>query len=186
MTLTPTKAHDQFMPALSEMANSLKRYGHSDVELVYTDNVRADKPELERVFPSLLRNVSPVPTTTKPLVIPDNWRENIHLLTSTYQVNNFFNIVMEDLANIPTDATLSFPFDMEWSVDRSLGIQGRVALLQLIYANHIYLIPVSLILLSLSLHADLNYISSAHTLIVKDICAICLMHCFHSFELHAF
>lgn len=149
MTLTPTKAHDQFMPALSEIANALKKYGHGDIELVYTDNVHADKPELERVFPSLLWDLSPVPTTTAPLVIPDKWKEHIYILSSAYQVNNFFNIIMEDLAHLAEDATLLFPFDMEWSVDRSQGIQGRVALIQLIYTNHIYLLPVCLILQSL-------------------------------------
>ncbi len=47
MTLTPTKAHDQFMPALAEIPRSLKKYGYADVEVIFTDNVRADKAELE-------------------------------------------------------------------------------------------------------------------------------------------
>ncbi|PBK81020.1 hypothetical protein ARMGADRAFT_1039609 [Armillaria gallica] len=48
MTLTPTKAHDQFMPTLAEILTSLKKYGHGDMELVFTDNVHAHKPELEQ------------------------------------------------------------------------------------------------------------------------------------------
>ncbi len=56
--LTPTKAHDQFMPALAEILTSLKKYMHGDVELVFTDNIHANKPELERVFPLLTYNVS--------------------------------------------------------------------------------------------------------------------------------
>ncbi|KAK0451981.1 uncharacterized protein EV420DRAFT_1645916 [Desarmillaria tabescens] len=109
MTLTPTKAHDQFMPALSEIANSLKKYGHGKIELV----------------------------------------------------NNFFNIITDDLAHLAEDATLSFPFDMEWSIDRSQGIQGHVALIQLIYASHIYLLPVKDTCSHLP-HALLAFLRSPH------------------------
>src|SRR6266487_4754492 len=74
MTLTATKSHDQFMPALSMIPHSLHKYGHHDVELVFTDNVHGDKAELERVFPSLLSNVSPVPRSSLPVIsIPSGW-----------------------------------------------------------------------------------------------------------------
>jgi len=47
MTLTINKAHHQIMPALAAIPASLQMYGHSEVELMYTDNVQGDKAELE-------------------------------------------------------------------------------------------------------------------------------------------
>ncbi|SJL13797.1 uncharacterized protein ARMOST_17245 [Armillaria ostoyae] len=130
------------MPALSEISRSLKKYGHGETELVFTDNVRADKAELERVFPSLLKDVTPIPASTKQLEIPENWQERIHILSTTFQVTNFFNTITEDLTLLPSDGLITIPFDMEWSVDRMTGIQGRVALIQVIYNHGIYLIPL--------------------------------------------
>ena len=142
MTLTPTKAHDQFMPALAKIPNSLRAFGHGDVELVFTDNVRADKAELERVFPSLLYNVSPVPSSSLPhLEIPQDW--GIFTLNSTFQINNRLNSIMEDLQDLPPDRAIHVAMDMEWAVDRLNGVHGRVALISLAYRQAIYLIPVS-------------------------------------------
>ncbi|KAL6304040.1 hypothetical protein BKA93DRAFT_749985 [Sparassis latifolia] len=84
INFTPTKAHDQFMPALSLIPHSLRKYGHTDVELVFTDNVHGDKVELERVFPSLSSQVSPVPSTSQThLALPDLW--TVVILSHTYQ-----------------------------------------------------------------------------------------------------
>ena len=43
MTVTPTKAHDDCMPALAEIPLSLAKYGHMPVQAVFTDNIRGDK-----------------------------------------------------------------------------------------------------------------------------------------------
>jgi hypothetical protein len=139
MTLTPTKAHDQFMPALSKIPFSLRQYGHSDIELVYTDSVRGDKAELERIFPSLVRDVHPVPSSTLPsLSLPDGW--SVSELGTTYQVNMRLDSLMEDLQTISGDAYVAM--DMEWPVDLQNGIQGRVSLIQLAFHQQIYLMPV--------------------------------------------
>ncbi len=95
MTLMPTIAHDQFMPVLSEISHSLKKYGYGKTELVFTDNVHADKAELEQVFPSLLKGVTPA--TTKQLEVPEDWKEYTHVLSTIFQVTNFFNTITEDL-----------------------------------------------------------------------------------------
>ncbi len=142
MTLTPTKAHDQFMPLLARIPHSLRKYGHGDVQLVFTDNVRGDKPELERVLPSLLRDVTPIPSSSlQPLTIPPAW--DITILGSTYQINHRINEIMEDLNTDKSDsARIQVAMDMEWSVDRDNGIQGRVALISLTYKQSVLLIPV--------------------------------------------
>ena len=141
LTLTPTKAHDQCMPSLSTVSHSLRKYGHGDVELVYTDNVRGDKAELEQVFPSLRRDILPVPSSSlESLSLPDDWE--IHTLSSPFQINSRLDSLMENLADIPSSASIHVAVDMEWSVDRENGIHGRIALIQLAYRKCIYLIPV--------------------------------------------
>lgn len=70
---TATKAHDQYMPALVHIPHSLCKYGHGNVQLVFTDNVRADKLELECAIPSLLKDIEPVPSSSlDPLTIPND------------------------------------------------------------------------------------------------------------------
>ncbi|OBZ76307.1 hypothetical protein A0H81_03601 [Grifola frondosa] len=143
MTLTSTKAHNQWMPALAAIPHSLRKYGHKDVALVFTDNVRADKTELERVFPSLLHDVQAVPSSTLPhLELVESWK--VYKLDSTYQINTRLNSIMEDLNGLPScEDSIHIAMDMEWSVDRENGIQGRVALISMAYMEVIYLVPVS-------------------------------------------
>ena len=47
MTLAINKSHDQCMLALAAILKSLRRYGHRDTELIFTDNVRGDRAVLE-------------------------------------------------------------------------------------------------------------------------------------------
>jgi len=161
MTLTLTKAHNQFMPSLSEIPHSLCKYGHDQVGLVYTDNVCGDKAELERVFSSLRHNVVPVPPSSLPPVsLPSNWES--HILGTSFQVNSRLNILMEDLAlKAPTDH-IHIAIDMEWSVDHANGIQGRVALVQLAYGTCIYLIPVRTEVVNLVLYRNHNFSSAVN------------------------
>lgn len=142
MTLTPTKAHDQFMPVLAEIPRSLQKYGHKDITALFTDNVRADKAQLERVLPSLSYDIIPVPVASslEHLSIPLAW--HVSILESTFQINTRLNILMESLECIPESDTINVAVDMEWSVDRSSGIYGRVALLSIAYEKCIYLIRV--------------------------------------------
>ncbi|KAG2133034.1 hypothetical protein DEU56DRAFT_739210 [Suillus clintonianus] len=87
MTLTPTKGHNDCMPALAEIPVTLAKYGHTPVKVVFTDNVRGDKSALERAFPSLLHDVSPVPSSAlDDLALPDGW--HVCRLSSTYQINS--------------------------------------------------------------------------------------------------
>jgi len=58
MMLMPTKAHNQFMPALAQIPHSLRQYGHVDTEVIFMDVPHLDGPELEHVFPSICSGVS--------------------------------------------------------------------------------------------------------------------------------
>ncbi|EDR15529.1 uncharacterized protein LACBIDRAFT_321428 [Laccaria bicolor S238N-H82] len=57
--LVPTKAHSQFDIALTRMNHSIKLFGLEPPRIIFTDNL-ADKPMLERHFPSLKEGVRPV------------------------------------------------------------------------------------------------------------------------------
>ena len=67
---------------------------HEPVEVVFTDNVRGDKRELELAFPSLLHDVTPVPVKLRldRLEIPQDW--SVVPLTSTHQVNLRLQVIM--------------------------------------------------------------------------------------------
>ncbi|KAF8328650.1 hypothetical protein F5887DRAFT_897466 [Amanita rubescens] len=133
----------QFMPALATIPHSLREYGHEDVGLVFTDNVHADKNELERVFPSLLQDVKPVPLSTSMecLEVPAEWTTTI--LESAYQISTRLNIILQQLDMLPADQFIDIAMDMEWSVNRTEGIQGRIALVTIAFSHCIYLIRLS-------------------------------------------
>ncbi|KAG6847920.1 hypothetical protein H0H93_004886 [Arthromyces matolae] len=131
MTLTATKAHDQCMPALAEIPHSLRKYGHGDIEGVFTDSA-SDKAELERIMPSLLKDVVPVPTSSEypKLTIPSDWP--CAVLRTTYQINTRLNIIMDELSKLPDTESISLALDMEylqisWNMmDISIHLISRV------------------------------------------------------------
>lgn len=140
MTLTATKAHHQFMPALAAVSKSLATYGHQPIQIIYTDNVHSDKAELERTLPQLKADVVPVPdiSALETLSIPRDF--NINILSSAYQVNMRLSSIMDG----PDDgADIYAAVDMEWPVDRANGIQGKIAIVSLAIEGDIFLMPVS-------------------------------------------
>jgi hypothetical protein len=152
MLLTPTKSHDQFMPALSLIPASLELYGHGGIEAIYTDSL-SDKTELEHIFPSLMHDIVPVSEGIEldPLLIPPSY--TILLLSSTYQINQRFNELLPAL-DISETRALHVGFNMEWDVNLTTGIQGSVALLQVAFQDCIYLIQVSIVVsLSMKCHS---------------------------------
>lgn len=142
MHLTPTKSHDQFMPGLAKIPQSLTLYGHGEIEAIMTDNVRADKGELERMFPSLRKDVHPVPlqTTLPPLKIPLDWNDT--LLDTVYLINDRLNEFLEHIQSLPGNNYVDVAMDMEWSVNRQEHVHGRVSLVSIAFSGSIYLIRV--------------------------------------------
>lgn len=142
MTLTPTKGHNDCMPALAEIPVTLAKYGHAPVKVVFTDNVRRDKSALEQAFPSLLYDVSPVPSSAlDDLALPDGW--HVCRLGSTFQINSRMNCLMDELRGVDDEGELFVAMDLEWPVDRETGIYGKVSLISFAYEKAVYLIPVS-------------------------------------------
>lgn len=140
MTLTATKAHHQFMPALVAVSKSLATYGHQPIQIIYTDNVRGDKAELERNLPQLKADLVPVPdiSALETLSIPRDF--NINILSSTFQVNTRLGSIM----NGPDGGDdIYAAVDMEWPVDRENGIRGKIAVISLAIKGDIFILPVS-------------------------------------------
>lgn len=140
MVLTPTKAHNQYMSALATIPQSLKAYGHAPVELVFTDNVWADKMELENIFPSLCRDILPIPdhSAYEQLECPPDW--HITILSLSFQIESWLSSLMDDISN---GEEMFVGMDMEWPVDRSSLIHGQVAVISIAQEKEIYLLQVS-------------------------------------------
>ncbi|KAI0688289.1 hypothetical protein BC835DRAFT_1529543 [Cytidiella melzeri] len=142
--LTPTKAHDQFMPVLAHIPHSLRTYGHDDVQLVFTDNPRADKPELEHAIPSLTYNIHPIlpPNSLVVLEVPADW--TVYDLNTNFRIQNSLNSILEDLQKLPANKCLDIAIDMEWPVNMTEGIYGEVAILSIAYEKSILLVHTSI------------------------------------------
>ncbi|KIK31684.1 hypothetical protein CY34DRAFT_33571, partial [Suillus luteus UH-Slu-Lm8-n1] len=104
------------------------------------DNVRGDKSALEQAFPSLLYDVSPVPSSAlDDLALPDGW--HVCRLGSTFQINSRMNCLMDELRGVDDEGELFVAMDLEWPVDRETGIYGKVSLISFAYEKAVYLIP---------------------------------------------
>src|SRR5271155_2567327 len=181
MVLTSTKSHGQFMPALKAVDNSLQIYGHSPIEAIFTDNPRADKPELESAIPSLRKDIVPVPdpSSLEELTLPTN--SVVLSLSSSFQVNTRLDSIMEHLKE---SGEIFVGFDAEWAVSRSTGIHAiRIALLSLTHKKDIYLIPVCIVSVVTQLTNMKLY--SSHPICVKDIYTFHIP-CLPSSEHHKF
>ncbi|KAJ3501690.1 hypothetical protein NLJ89_g9226 [Agrocybe chaxingu] len=135
-----TSINDQYMPALGAIPTSLKLFGHSPIEVVFTDSPRADKAELELWIPSLRENIVPaqiqsasLPELSLPPTMP------VLTLSSAYQINTRFGMLIEKYQN---SETVYAAVDMEWPVNRESGIQGCVALVSITFGDEIFLIPL--------------------------------------------
>ena len=132
MLFTMTKGHDQFMPNMHEIARLLMKFGHGKVEAVFTDNVHADKEEVQHAFPSLLEDVVPVPahSTLPSLIFPEQTWRVVHL-SIALEVNLHFDIIMNH--RTVENSVVVIAFDMQWPVNIETGVQGPVALIQVAY-----------------------------------------------------
>lgn len=100
MTFTPTKTHNQFMPAHSAIAESLEYCGHDPLAAIMTDMHHQDKAELEAVLPSLWKNVIPVPDSQSLPTLSLPKETCIFLLSTVYQINTHLESIMNDAAKV--------------------------------------------------------------------------------------
>jgi hypothetical protein len=98
------------------------------------------KAELERIFSCLHNNVEPIPVASSlpHLTIPSDLQPTI--LETPFTITSCLNYLMEALQGLPKNQCLDVAMDMEWSVDKTEGYQGRVALVSIAFSKTIYLI----------------------------------------------
>lgn len=88
MTFTPSKAQGAWAPVLQSILFSLCAYGHSEPQVIYIDNIRADRDKLLSIFPSPSVGVTPVEQCPayEEVVLPPDW--SVVQLTTAQQVNS--------------------------------------------------------------------------------------------------
>ncbi|KAL0957356.1 hypothetical protein HGRIS_001160 [Hohenbuehelia grisea] len=84
-----------------KFSDSLETYGHEPIQLVFTDNPRGDKAELERLIPSLRKEVILVPNNSSlpKFETPDDW--SLIKLSTAYQVTTRLKSILDDVAGLP-------------------------------------------------------------------------------------
>ena len=104
------------------MNHSIKLFGLEPPCIIFTDNL-ADKPMLERHFPSLKDGVRPVNSLGDPpiLQLPSGCIPKV-FQTAT-QINSAILSIIDTFSNIDGD-TLVVGLDTEWDVDLSAQRQG--------------------------------------------------------------
>ena len=112
------------------------------VEAVFTDSLRSDKRALEAVFPSLLHNVSFVPSQSslELLIMGGDWTYAV--LDTPFQINSCLNLIMEELTCLSPTENLTMAMDMEWSVNCTSRIFGCVSLISIAHRKVVYLVHV--------------------------------------------
>ncbi|KAJ7586925.1 hypothetical protein C8J56DRAFT_1051224 [Mycena floridula] len=130
----------------TQMLASLRMYGHAEPAVFYTDNM-ADKDFLERVFPSLRKDVvavekhSNLPTMTIPsdvLVCEP--------LKSVSEINEAMRSIIQLLPDEETGQYLAIGLDTEYNVDTStrgyITGRGQTAIIQIACDKRVYILQV--------------------------------------------
>lgn len=135
----PTKAHSAFSTMLSSIHSSLKRFGHPDVELAYTDNM-SDLSMLTRAFPELACDVAPITKFGQlpPAALPEDV-EVVSVWTSQHLVA-VIDSIRESLPINEPASQLCVGFDLEWNVGAKKGEQASVVIIA--HNRRIYVVQV--------------------------------------------
>ncbi|KAJ6513462.1 hypothetical protein C8R45DRAFT_1088486 [Mycena sanguinolenta] len=113
LAFVATSSHADFETASNKVQDNLDRYGHCQPEVIFTDNPAADKQFLERVFPSLTKDV--VPAEKYPgmemFAIPQG--VDIRCRKSPADINAQIALIMTDLNMEDPNDKLVVGFDAE-------------------------------------------------------------------------
>ncbi|KAJ7213648.1 hypothetical protein B0H12DRAFT_1275445, partial [Mycena haematopus] len=143
--LVATKSHSQFELALTRMCESLRRFGHDQPAIFYTDNM-ADKDFLERCVPSLRDAVISVEKYAHlpSLEIPSTITTTV--LKSASLIDEVCRSILIDLPDNDANHQLVLFLDSEWNVETSdrgyVTGRGATAVLQIAYKDHIYVLQI--------------------------------------------
>ena len=146
LAFVATKSHSEFKSALVKMRESLKKYGHLQPRIFYTDNPSADKHFLETIFESLKADVVPVKVhpTLKPYVLPEDVVVAVH--SSAAEINGVCDSIADDVDVTDDTAYIKVAFDGEYNVRmvRGGGLEPT-SITQLAYKKRVDIFQVSLL-----------------------------------------
>ena len=143
LAFVATKSHAQFESALAKMKDSLTLYGHKQPRIFYTDNPLADKQFLEKMFPSLLKDVVPVEKYTglKAVILPDDMI--ISVQSTALGIDSALARVIDDIDTVNENNHIVIGFDAEWNVDLIHGGAPQpTAIIQIAYKKYINILQV--------------------------------------------
>jgi len=126
------------------MRDSLKRYGHSQPKVFYTDNPAADKHFLESVFSSLSEDVVPVEKypTLKPFALPDDVIVSVH--STVANITGACDRITDDLDSADDSAYLKLALDAEFNVNMTSGGGPEpTSTVQIAYKKRVDILQVS-------------------------------------------
>ena len=141
--LVATKAHSQIEQHLMQLNRSLSLYGHSQPQIIFTDNM-ADKPLLQTCFPELTKDVIPVEKYSHlpPMCLP----HDCHVFEYD-TASGIDQAIWSIMDNVDEDTAITVGFDTEWNVNvTNHGHTQRrdiTAVIQIAWKNHVYLFQVS-------------------------------------------
>ena len=140
LVLVATKSHAEFHSALCKTRESLQMFGHSQPEVIYTDNPAADKQFLESIFPSITQGVVPVEKYPglKSFVLPVDvtWAVN----HTAAEISGACTRILDDLDR---ESPIVIGFDAEFNVSMIQGAGPEpTAIVQIAYKNHVDILQV--------------------------------------------
>lgn len=149
-----TKAHQAFEPALINVRESLKLYGHQQPGVMFTDTM-LDKNLLESAFPSLREGVTPVEKYSHldEFVLPNNVTITMHDTVSA--INAALLSILDCMPDESSTTYLAIGFDTEWNFslsDHGAMKRGSIAIVQIAHEDRVYILQVSHLLIFYKLH----------------------------------
>ncbi|KAJ7754059.1 hypothetical protein B0H16DRAFT_1833181 [Mycena metata] len=143
LVFVATSSHSEYESALLDTKKSLELYGHSQPEVIFTDNPAADKPFLENIFPSLTKDVVPV--------VKDSGME-LFIMPNDISVRVSYDLaaIENEIAKITHDINIQdatdklvVGFDAEWNVDTASGTTHPTAIIQIAYKTWVNVFQIA-------------------------------------------
>jgi hypothetical protein len=133
MAFVPTSSHSEFESALQKAKENLDQYGLLQPEVMFTDNPAADKQFLERVFPSLTKNVVPVEKNPAMEIFKLPNDVTIRVSCDAAAIENEIAKITVDINLLDDSEKLVVGFNAEWNVDTTSNMVQPTAIIQIAY-----------------------------------------------------
>ncbi|GAA6036047.1 hypothetical protein JCM8097_006586 [Rhodosporidiobolus ruineniae] len=146
--LLPTKAQADYAPGLIGVVEANKRYGYPATKVMFTDNTRGDGPFLERLVPSLTKDIAPAIDTSPYSNLP--LFETPKTILRLYTIQAVDDRLKEIQAAISPGSQAVVGLDAEWDVEQEevggrtiVKSVGAPAVVQIAWGDIIYIIQLA-------------------------------------------